>query len=134
HARVEALDLRRGVDVEQRIGRVLALEADRAAVELEIAPGEIIVAAHQLGAPREARCVGQPADLKIGPPAAVDPEPDDLEIAPRKLEVELPRMKVGDLDHVFGIETAFTHSELGTGSRRACVAELEAALVEPKIA
>ena len=66
-ARIEALDLGRGMDVEQRIGRILALEADRAMVELEVAPGEIIIAAHQVGPAGEARRVGEATDVQAGP-------------------------------------------------------------------
>ena len=63
-AGVEALDLRLGVDVEQRIGRAFAAEADDAAVEPEDAAGEIIIAADQVGAAGEARRIGEAADLR----------------------------------------------------------------------
>ena len=53
-----------GVDVEQRIGRAFAAEADDAAVEPEVAAGEIIIAADEVGAAGEARRVGQAADLR----------------------------------------------------------------------
>ena len=71
-AGIEPLDLRLGVDVEQRIGRALAAEADRAAVEPEVAAGEIIIAADEVGAAGEARRVGEAADVEVGRPAAVD--------------------------------------------------------------
>src|SRR5207253_2965479 len=111
-ARVEALDLCRRMDIEQRIRRAFALEADSPAVELEVAPREIIVAAHEVGAAGEARRIGETADLQAGPPPAVDPEPDHLEVASSKLEIELPRMEVRNLDHVFGVEPAFPNVEL----------------------
>ena len=49
-AGIEPLELRLGMDVEQRIGRGLSLEADFAAVELERPAGEIVVAADEVGA------------------------------------------------------------------------------------
>ena len=64
-AGVEPLDLRLGVDVEQRIGRAFAAEADHAAVEPEVAAGEIIIAADEVGAAGEARRVGEAADLEV---------------------------------------------------------------------
>src|SRR4051794_16520021 len=99
------------MDVEQRIGRGFALEADRAAVELKVAPGEIIVAADQVSAAGKARRVGESADLQVGRPPAVHPEPDHLEIASGKLQVELPWMQVRDLDHVLRIEPIFADVE-----------------------
>src|SRR3712207_8356102 len=59
-------------DVEQGIGRTFAAEADDPAVEAEIAPGELIFAAHEVGAASEARGIGEPADLEVGAPAAGD--------------------------------------------------------------
>ena len=115
-------------------GGILALEADRPAVELEVAPGEIIVAAHQVGAAGEARRVGEAADVQAGRPAAVDPEADHLEVAARKLEIELPGMKVRDLDHVLRVDPGFADIELRDGGRGARPAELEAALVEMEVA
>ena len=84
-AGVEPLDLRLGADVEQRIGRAFAAEADDAAVEPEVAAGEFIIAANEVGAAGEARRIGRPADVEIGRPAAVDAEPAHVEVAARDL-------------------------------------------------
>ena len=72
---IDPLHLRLGANVELRIDRAFAAEADRPAVEPERAPGKFIIAAHEVGLPREARRVGAPADVERGRPAAVDAEP-----------------------------------------------------------
>ena len=89
-------------DVELRIGRAFAAETDDAAIEPEIAPGKIIIAADQVGAAGETRRVGEPADLEVGRPAAVDAEADHLKVASRDFEVELPRMKLPGLPNLRG--------------------------------
>src|SRR6185369_15132490 len=96
-----------------------------AAVELEVAPGEIIVSAHQVGAPCEPRGIGIAADAEVGCPTAADPEARDPEVAAGHLHVELPGVKVRSLDHVFRIEPAITHLELRDGCRGRGAAELE---------
>ena len=94
-ARVEPLDRGLGVDVEQRVGRAFALEADHAAVEPEDAAGEIVIALDEVGTAGEARRIGEAADLEVGRPAAVDAEAGDLQVAAGELEVELPRVESG---------------------------------------
>ena len=122
------------MDVEQRVGRALALEADHAAVEPEDPAGEIVIALHEVGAAGEARRVGETADLKIGPPAAADSEAGHIEVAARELEVELPMVNRGGLDHVLGVEARLVHVQLRDRRRGARPAELEAALVELEVA
>ncbi len=132
--RVEALDRGLGVDVEQRVGRAFAAEADDAAIEPEDAAGEIVIALDEVGAAGEARRVGKAADLEVGGPAAVDAEAGDLEVAAGELQVELPRMERGRLDHVLFVEAGLAHVELRHRGRGAGAAELEAALVELEVA
>ena len=76
----------------------------------------------------------RPPTCRLVRPAAVDPEPDHLEVAARKLEIELPGMKVRDLDHVLRVDPGFADVELGHGGGGAGPAELEAPLVEMEIA
>ena len=83
----KSLDVRLGVNVELRIGRAFAAEADDAAVEPEVAAGEIVIALDEVGAAGEARLVGEAADLEVGGPAAVDAEARDLKIAGSDLSV-----------------------------------------------
>ena len=67
-------------DVELGIWRTFAVEADDPMLEAEVAPGEIIIAADQVCATGEARSVGEPANLQVRPPAAVDPQPLDAKV------------------------------------------------------
>src|SRR3712207_8803069 len=85
-------------DVEQGIGRTFAAEADDPAVEAEIAPGELIFAAHEVGAASEARGIGEPADLEVGAPAAGDAEAAHFQVVARDVEIEPPRVKLALLD------------------------------------
>ena len=134
HAGVESLDLRFGMDVEQRIGRAFAAEADDTAIEAEIAPGELIIAADQVGSAGEARRVGRPADRELGRPAAVDAEPAHVEVAARDVQVEPPRVKLRDLDHIDGVEPAVADLQLRNRGGGTGPAKLEAALVERQFA
>ena len=111
---IDPLDLRFGANVEQRIGRAFAAEADDPALEPEPAPGELIIAANEVGLAGEARRVGASADVEVGRPAAVDPEPAHGEVAPRDLDVERPRRELRDLDHLGRVGAGALHVELGT--------------------
>jgi hypothetical protein len=73
--------VRFGADVEQRIGRVLAVEPDDSMTEPEVASGELIIAADELGAAPERWRIGTSADLEVGSPDTPDAQPPNLEIA-----------------------------------------------------
>ncbi len=116
------------MDVELRIGRAFAAEADDAAIEPEIAAGEIVIATHQVGPSGEARCIGKAADAKVRPPAAADAKAVHPEVRARDLEVEPPRMQVLGVDHILLLDPAMADLELRY-RRRGSMAERELAVV-----
>src|SRR5438309_8935138 len=122
------------MDVEIGVDRSFAAEADHAPVQAEDASGEIIIPLDEVCSAREARRVRKAADLEIGAPPAVDAETGHLQASAGKLQVQLPGMQRGRLDHVFFIEASFANVELRDRRRGACSSKLKTTFVEPEVA
>src|SRR3546814_12037731 len=59
---------------------------------LELAPGEFVIAADQVRAAGDRRIVGRAADLEVGRPFAVKPEPRHHQaVLHLRVDIELPR-------------------------------------------
>src|SRR3546814_15041838 len=63
--RVEPGLARIGRNIERRVGRHFAGKADDPAIQLELAPGEFVIAADQVRAAGDRRIVGRAADLEV---------------------------------------------------------------------
>src|SRR5690349_19626689 len=89
--RVDAVEVRLGNDVEQRIGRRLAKESDRTTIKVEPPAGKFISATDEIGPPLDRRIVDGPAKVEIGTPLAVETEAGHRElIACVDMDIEPP--------------------------------------------
>ena len=133
--RVEVGRIRIGLDIERRIGRHLAAEADHPARQLELATGEFVIAAHQIGAPGDRRIVRRAADLQIRRPFARKPEPADAELVRRaRTDIEPPWRRAHFLLLAAAGEIDLADLERRHRARRGRLPEPVAAAIERHVA
>jgi hypothetical protein len=133
--RVQPLDAALRHDVENRVGRALSGEANRAPLQVESAAGKVVAAADQVRPAGDPRLGHRSADRKVRAPFAVDAEPgDDQPVVGLEAELEPPR-----LGPAGGGKVLFRPVELADRQprhlrRRGCAAKLEAAADQAEIA
>jgi hypothetical protein len=121
--------------VEHRVDRALAPEADQAALEIEPSAGEIVGAAHQIGAAGDAWLGDGAADFQVRAPLAVDAEAGDREAAGRiDIQVQPPRGEAARHRALVGRAVELSHIEAGELRGGADAAEAEGAGDEPHLA